>query len=113
MAKSFEIKLPLECRVLKRQGGEVVRRIRGESCTLANKRLKFTVGGESLHHPCAFEVALDWPAVLQDGTKLRLILRGKIISQSGSLYVMDVTKYEFRVRSGPKHLARTGGDAAG
>jgi hypothetical protein len=113
MGRSFDIKLPLECRVLNRQGGEVLRRIRGESRTLAKKKLKFTVGSESFHHPCAVEVALDWPAVLQDGTRLRLILHGKIISQSGSLYVMDVTKWEFRVRSGAKPLTRTGGDAAG
>src|SRR5947199_6037002 len=85
-ATSFEIQLPLECRVLKHGSGEVLRRMPGESRTLATKRLTFTAGGESLHQNCGIEVALDWPAVLQDGAKLRLILRGKIISKTASVY---------------------------
>jgi hypothetical protein len=70
----------------------------GATLDMSSRGLCFTTE-ISLRPGSRLQVAVDWPVALNDGVRLRLVARGRVIWSDSGRTGMVIEKYEFRTRS--------------
>jgi CheY-like chemotaxis protein len=68
-----------------------------ETLNISSKGLLFT-SNEQFHQGQLVQVALDWPARLENQIPLKLVAEGRIVRNSNGQTAMTIEKYEFRTR---------------
>jgi len=97
MAQQFALRLQLQCRLI-RPSFEPDRTFVGESVNIGSKVLVFKAD-EILLPRQLVEAALDWPARLDNSTRLKLVIKGRIATVVGDEITMSIQWYEFKTRS--------------
>ncbi len=69
----------------------------GHTINLSSSGLGFTAGsplsvGQNL------EVAIDWPARLEGGVQIQLILSGTVVRTDGTAIALEIRRHEFKTR---------------
>lgn len=81
----FPLRLPLVCRELHK--GERV--LVGETVNISSKGMLFTIA-ENLPVHKAVGILVDWPAVLSDGTRLKLEVFARTVRSAGTLVAAQI-----------------------
>ena len=69
----------------------------GRSVNFSSRGIAFRTG-EVLQEGMDVELNLAWPAALDDGCPLKLVVSGKVIRSGNGIAVATVNRYEFRTR---------------
>jgi hypothetical protein len=69
----------------------------GKTLHISSKELLFTAN-ESFAVGQCLQVSLDWPARLENGIPLRLVVSGQILRSGDGQAAMTIDKYQFRIR---------------
>ena len=97
MAQQFALRLQLQCRLVQ-PSFEPDRTFEGESVNIGSKVLVFKTD-EILLPRQLVEASLDWPARLDNSTRLKLVVKGRIVTIVGDRITMGIQWYEFKTRS--------------
>lgn len=90
------IERELQYRVLGRKDGEVSGA--GKTVNISSSGVIFTTA-HTLLPGRRVELAIDWPAQLDDKCALKLIARGRVIRFEGDRAAIEIMQHEFRTRS--------------
>ena len=67
----------------------------GESLNISSTGLLFTIS-ESFLAGQVVEAFIDWPMRLDQGVRLRLVVKGAVVRSTGNYAAMHIEKYQFR-----------------
>jgi hypothetical protein len=74
----------------------------GRTIDLSSSGLSFTAD-RPLSIGQRLDVSIDWPALLNGGVQLQLILSGVVVRTDGNIAALRIQRHEFKTRSlGPK-----------
>ena len=90
----YALRLPLEYRVL---GSQPPVTGSGFSCDLSSGGIAIEVDTD-LHAGCRIELSLQWPIALQNGTPLKLVLRGHVLRREHRVVAVKVLTCQFRTQ---------------
>jgi hypothetical protein len=92
----FPIEREIRYRVLNKRGGEEAGE--GQSLNISSRGVLFT--SEHLLLPGRrMEVAISWPAQLNNEIPLKLVARGRVVRFEQGRAAMEIQQYEFRTQS--------------
>ncbi|MCU1338735.1 MAG: type pilus assembly PilZ [Bryobacterales bacterium] len=94
----FDIERDLRFRALNKRGGEEAGE--GKTVNMSSSGVLFT-SGQILRPGRRVELAISWPAQLNNKCALRLVARGRIVRFENGLAAMEIQQYEFRTQSAP------------
>jgi hypothetical protein len=69
----------------------------GRTIDLSSSGLSFTADRPLLTGQ-ELDVSIDWPVLLNGGTKLQLIIFGLVVRTSGRAIALQIRRHEFRTR---------------
>lgn len=69
----------------------------GQTIEMSSTRLVIETD-QPLDAETKVQVSMAWPAALEDGTRLQLIVTGKVIGVAGTRLTIDIRRHEFRTR---------------
>ena len=93
----MEIERDVQYRVLNR--GQADAEARGKTLNISSSGVLFTT--EHVLIPGRrVEVAIDWPAQLDNKCALRLVARGRVVRFEGDRAALEILQHEFRTRGG-------------
>jgi hypothetical protein len=102
----FPIQRELRYRVM--QDGRIQEAGLGETVNMGSGGVAFVLE-QKLAAGAFIELSISWPAQLENGTPMRLVIFGRVLRSAGGVSVCTVDKYEFRtqarspqVTSGPR-----------
>jgi hypothetical protein len=92
----FPIEREVRYRVLNKRSGEEVGD--GKTINISSSGVLFTV--EHMLLPGRrMELAISWPAQLNNKTALKLVARGRVVRFEGGRAAIEIQQYEFRTQS--------------
>ena len=101
----FAIEREIRYRALNKRGGEEAGE--GKTVNMSSSGVLFT-SGEILRPGRRIELAISWPAQLNNKCALKLVARGRIVRFDNGLAAMEIQQYEFRTQSAPGVAAAAG-----
>ena len=99
----FAIEREIRYRALNKRGGEEAGE--GKTVNMSSSGVLFTAP-QILRPGRRIELAISWPAQLNNKCALKLVARGRIVRFDNGLAAMEIQQYEFRTQAG-------NGDSAG
>ena len=101
----FAIEREIRYRALNKRGGEETGE--GKTVNMSSSGVLFTA--EQILRPGRrVELAISWPAQLNNKCALKLVARGRIVRFDNGLAAMEIQQYEFRTQSAPGATAANG-----
>jgi hypothetical protein len=98
----FPIEREVKYRVLNKRSGEEVGD--GKTINISSSGVLFTV--EHMLLPGRrMELAISWPAQLNNKTALKLVARGRVVRFEGGLAAIEIQQYEFRTQGSAAPVA--------
>ena len=94
----FAIERELRYRALNKRGGEEAGE--GKTLNMSSSGVLFTAA-QILRPGRRVELAISWPAQLNNKCALRLVARGRIVRFENGVAAMEIQQYEFRTQSAP------------
>ena len=94
----FAIEREIRYRALNKRGGEEAGE--GKTVNMSSSGVLFT-SGQILRPGRRIELAINWPAQLNNKCALKLVARGRIVRFDNGLAAMEIQQYEFRTQSAP------------
>ena len=94
----FAIEREIRYRALNKRGGEESGE--GKTVNMSSSGVLFT-SGQILRPGRRIELAISWPAQLNNKCALKLVARGRIVRFDNGLAAMEIQQYEFRTQSAP------------
>jgi PilZ domain-containing protein len=94
----FAIEREVRYRALNKRGGEEAGD--GRTVNMSSSGVLFT-SGRMLRPGCRVELAISWPALLNNKCALKLVARGRIVRFDNGVAAMEIQQYEFRTLSAP------------
>ena len=94
----FAIERELRYRALNKRGGEEAGE--GKTLNMSSAGVLFTAG-QILRPGRRIELAISWPAQLNNKCALKLVARGRIVRFENGVAAMEIQQYEFRTQSAP------------
>jgi PilZ domain-containing protein len=94
----FAIEREIRYRALNKRGGEEAGE--GKTVNMSSSGVLFT-SGQILRPGRRVELAISWPAQLNNKCALKLVARGRIVRFENGLAAMEIQQYEFRTHSAP------------
>lgn len=94
----FAIEREIRYRALNKRGGEEAGE--GKTVNMSSSGVLFT-SGQILRPGRRIELAISWPAQLNNKCALKLVARGRIVRFDNGLAAMEIQQYEFRTQSAP------------
>ena len=94
----FAIEREIRYRALNKRGGEEAGE--GKTVNMSSSGVLFT-SGEILRPGRRIELAISWPAQLNNKCALKLVARGRIVRFDNGVAAMEIQQYEFRTQSAP------------
>ena len=70
----------------------------GETINIGSAGVSF-IAGKPLRTGGFVELSISWPAILEEGTRMRLVVFGRLVRSSNHTAACTVDKYEFRTQS--------------
>jgi len=101
----FAIEREIRYRALNKRGGEEAGE--GKTVNMSSSGVLFT-SPQILRPGRRIELAISWPAQLNNKCALKLVARGRIVRFDNGLAAMEIQQYEFRTQSAPGVPAATG-----
>jgi hypothetical protein len=101
----FAIEREIRYRALNKRGGEEAGE--GKTVNMSSSGVLFT-SGQILRPGRRIELAISWPAQLNNKCALKLVARGRIVRFDNGLAAMEIQQYEFRTQSAPGVTVTTG-----
>ncbi|HYV63395.1 MAG TPA: PilZ domain-containing protein [Bryobacteraceae bacterium] len=92
----FAIEREIRYRALNKRGGEEAGE--GKTVNMSSSGVLFT-SGQILRPGRRIELAISWPAQLNNKCALKLVARGRIVRFENGLAAMEIQQYEFRTQS--------------
>jgi hypothetical protein len=102
----FMIERDVRYRVLNKRGGEEVGD--GKTLNMSSAGVLFTTP-HMLLPGRRLEVAISWPAQLNNKCALKLVARGRVVRFIGGCAAIEIQQYEFRTQSAGCSAAATPG----
>jgi hypothetical protein len=102
----FAIEREVRYRALNKRGGEEAGE--GKTLNMSSSGVLFTAG-QILRPGRRIELAISWPAQLNNKCALRLVARGRIVRFENGVAAMEIQQYEFRTQSAPGSVAVASG----
>jgi hypothetical protein len=94
----FAIEREIRYRALNKRGGEEAGE--GKTVNMSSSGVLFT-SPQILRPGRRIELAISWPAQLNNKCALKLVARGRIVRFENGLAAMEIQQYEFRTQSAP------------
>lgn len=94
----FAIEREIRYRALNKRGGEEAGE--GKTVNMSSSGVLFT-SPQILRPGRRIELAISWPAQLNNKCALKLVARGRIVRFDNGLAAMEIQQYEFRTQSAP------------
>jgi len=94
----FAIEREIRYRALNKRGGEEAGE--GKTVNMSSSGVLFT-SAQILRPGRRIELAISWPAQLNNKCALKLVARGRIVRFDNGLAAMEIQQYEFRTQSAP------------
>ncbi len=94
----FAIEREIRFRALNKRGGEEAGE--GKTVNMSSSGVLFT-SPQILRPGRRIELAISWPAQLNNKCALKLVARGRIVRFDNGLAAMEIQQYEFRTQSSP------------
>ena len=95
-ADRFPIEREIRYRVLNKRGGEEAGD--GKTVNMSSAGILFT--SDTLLLPGRrLEIAVNWPAQLNNKCALKLVARGRVVRFEGGKAAMEIQQYEFRTQA--------------
>ena len=94
----FAIEREIRYRALNKRGGEEAGE--GKTVNMSSSGVLFTTP-QILRPGRRIELAISWPAQLNNKCALKLVARGRIVRFDNGLAAMEIQQYEFRTQSSP------------
>ena len=94
----FAIEREIRYRALNKRGGEEAGE--GKTVNMSSSGVLFT-SRQILRPGRRIELAISWPALLNNECALKLVARGRIVRFDNGLVAMEIQQYEFRTQSVP------------
>jgi len=94
--RRFAIHRELRYKLL--DGATIVAYGTGETLDMASGGVSFTTG-QQLTLGAFIELSINWPALLEGTTPMRLVVYGRVLRNEYGSAVCTVDKYEFRTRA--------------
>jgi len=94
----FLIEREIRYRALNKRGGEEAGE--GKTVNMSSSGVLFT-SPQILRPGRRIELAISWPAQLNNKCALKLVARGRIVRFENGLAAMEIQQYEFRTQSEP------------
>jgi len=94
----FAIEREIRSRALNKRGGEEAGE--GKTVNMSSSGVLFTAP-QILRPGRRIELAISWPAQLNNKCALKLVARGRIVRFENGLAAMEIQQYEFRTQSAP------------
>ena len=94
----FAIEREIRYRALNKRGGEESGE--GKTLNMSSSGVLFT-SGQILRPGRRVELAISWPAQLNNKCALKLVARGRIVRFENGVAAMEIQQYEFRTQSAP------------
>jgi PilZ domain-containing protein len=69
----------------------------GHLMNLSSSGLSFTADGPLAVGQC-LDAAIDWPAKLEGGVQIELILSGVVVRTDGTAIALEIRRHEFKTR---------------
>jgi hypothetical protein len=102
----FPIEREVRYRVLNKRSSEEVGD--GKTVNISSSGVLFTV--EHMLLPGRrMELAISWPAQLNNKTALKLVARGRVVRFEGGRAAIEIQQYEFRTQSSQPPIGATAG----
>jgi len=101
----FAIEREIRYRALNKRGGEEAGE--GKTVNMSSSGVLFT-SPQILRPGRRIELAISWPAQLNNKCALKLVARGRIVRFDNGLAAMEIQQYEFRTQSAPGVPATAG-----
>ena len=101
----FAIERELRYRALNKRGGEEAGE--GKTVNMSSSGVLFT-SAQILRPGRRVELAISWPAQLNNKCALKLVARGRVVRFENGLAAMEIQQYEFRTQSAPGAVAAAG-----
>src|SRR5579864_7248314 len=96
-AKRLAIERDVHYRVLNRREGEVEGA--GKTLNMSSSGVLFTTD-QTLLPGRRLELAINWPAHLDNHCALKLVARGRVVRYEGNAAALEIMQHEFRTRKG-------------
>ena len=94
----FAIEREIRYRALNKRGGEEAGE--GKTVNMSSSGVLFT-SPQILRPGRRIELAISWPAQLNNKCALKLVARGRIVRFDNGVAAMEIQQYEFRTQSAP------------
>lgn len=101
----FAIEREIRYRALNKRGGEEAGE--GKTVNMSSSGVLFT-SPQILRPGRRIELAISWPAQLNNKCALKLVARGRIVRFDNGLAAMEIQQYEFRTQSAPSAATAAG-----
>ena len=101
----FAIEREVRYRALNKRGGDEAGE--GKTLNMSSSGVLFT-SGQILRPGRRIELAISWPAQLNNKCALRLVARGRIVRFENGVAAMEIQQYEFRTQSAPGSVSAAG-----
>lgn len=95
-AKRLSIEREVQFRVLNRREGETEGA--GKTLNMSSSGILFTTD-QTLLPGRRMELAISWPAHLDNRCALKLVARGRVVRFEGQAAALEIMQHEFRTRS--------------
>jgi hypothetical protein len=92
----FAIEREIRYRALNKRGGEEAGE--GKTVNMSSSGVLFS-SGQILRPGRRIELAISWPAQLNNKCALKLVARGRIVRFDNGLAAMEIQQYEFRTQA--------------
>jgi hypothetical protein len=80
------------------EGDEVLAQGMGETINIGSRGVWF-ISGQPLLPGAFVELSINWPVLLEDNTRMRLVVFGRLLRSSDYAAACTVDKYEFRTQA--------------
>jgi hypothetical protein len=100
----FPIEREVRYRVLNKRSGEETGD--GKTVNISSSGVLFT-SGHMLLPGRRMELAINWPAQLNNKTALKLVARGRVVRFEGGRAAIEIQQYEFRTSGSTPAAAKT------
>ena len=92
----FAIRLDLRYKLV--EDGVVVAQGMGETMNIGSGGVLFAVG-QPLQPDTFVELSISWPVLLEESTRMRLVVFGHLLRSAGQSAACTLDKYEFRTQA--------------
>jgi hypothetical protein len=90
------IEREVQCRILSRKDGDI--NSTGKTLNISSSGILFTTR-QTLLPGRRVELAIDWPAQLDNKCALKLVARGRVVRCDGDRAALEILQHEFRTKA--------------